>query len=147
MLLAIPFAFPWTFGKMAGDVKQGIAVLSAMFVLWLAVSLVAMVFETNGNPKLDRAGVSQTVTATQAGGNMEGKETRFGPAASGPVRRVDDRHVDRLGRLACTTASRRSAARRRSSTSCSARSIPGGTGAGLYGMLLFALLVGVHRRA
>ena len=83
MLLAIPFAFPWMFGKMAGDVKQGIAVLSAMFVLWLAISLVAMVFETNGNPKLTAVGVTQTATATQAGGNMEGKETRFGPAASG----------------------------------------------------------------
>ena len=51
MLLAIPFAFPWMFGKMAGDVKQGIAVLSAMFVLWLAISLVAMVFEAQRQPE------------------------------------------------------------------------------------------------
>src|SRR5205085_240142 len=83
MLLAIPFAFPWTFGKMAGNVKQGVAVLSAMFVLWIAISMVAMVFESNGNPKLTALGANQHTTATQSGGNMEGKEVRFGPAASG----------------------------------------------------------------
>ena len=85
-----------------------------MFALWLAISLVAMIFETNGNPKLERAGVSQTATSTQAGGNMEGKETRFGPADLGPVRVVDDRNVDRLGRLAARqlhAARRRGAAR------------------------------------
>src|SRR5205814_1900537 len=82
MLLAIPFALTWTFGKMVGDVKQGLAVVTAMFVLWLAVSLVAMAFEAKGNPKLTTAGANQRVTATQSGGNMEGKEGRFGPAAS-----------------------------------------------------------------
>src|SRR5262249_41814244 len=59
LLLAIPFALPWTFGKMAGDLKQGFAVLGAMFVLWLAVSLVAVVFEAQGNNKFDKAGVNQ----------------------------------------------------------------------------------------
>ena len=100
MLLAIPFAFTWTFGKMVGDVKQGIAVLSAMFVLWFAISLVAMVFEANGNPQAHRrAARIRTSTATQSGGNMEGKEVRFGPAASGLFAVVDDRHVDRVGQL------------------------------------------------
>src|SRR5690348_6557402 len=80
MLLAIPFAFTWTFGLMAGDVRQGIALLSAMFALWFAISLVAMVFEVNGNPKLTARGANQHTTATQSGGNMEGKEVRFGPA-------------------------------------------------------------------
>src|SRR5262249_7035226 len=70
LILAIPFAFPWTFGKMAGDVKQGIAVLSAMFVLWLAISLVAMIFETGGNKQFDRVGVGQTASTPQAGGHM-----------------------------------------------------------------------------
>jgi K+-transporting ATPase ATPase A chain len=83
MLLAIPFAFPWMFGKMAGSVKQGLAVLSAMFALWLAISLVAMVFEANGNSKLNNEGVSQTATSSQVGGNLEGKETRFGAPTSG----------------------------------------------------------------
>jgi len=59
LILAIPFAFPWMFGKMAGSVKQGLAVLSAMVVLWLTISLVAMVFEANGNSKLNNEGVSQ----------------------------------------------------------------------------------------
>ncbi|HVJ97807.1 MAG TPA: potassium-transporting ATPase subunit KdpA, partial [Acidimicrobiia bacterium] len=53
-ILAVPFAFPWMFGKVAKDRKQGLAVLGAMFALWLAVALVAMVFEANGNPQLDR---------------------------------------------------------------------------------------------
>ena len=139
LLLAIPFAFPWMFGKMAGDVKQGIAVLSAMVVLWLAISVVAMVFETNGNPKLNALGVSQTATATQAGGNMEGKETRFGPATSGlfassttgtSTGAVDAMHdsFTPIGGAAPLV------------NIMLGEVDPGGTGSGLYGMLLFALL-------
>ena len=75
-----------------------------------------MGMETHGNPELTRRGADQSVTATQAGGNMEGKEIRFGPAACGLYAGVDHRHLDRRGRLACTTASRRWAAWRRSST-------------------------------
>jgi K+-transporting ATPase ATPase A chain len=138
MLLAIPFAFPWMFGKMAGDLKQGIAVLSAMFVLWFAISLVAMIFETGGNDRLP-AGVSQTATATQAGGNMEGKETRFGPAASG------------LFAASTTGTSTGSVNAQHDSFTPIGGAAPlvnimlgevdpGGTGSGLYGMLLFALL-------
>jgi K+-transporting ATPase ATPase A chain len=139
LLLAIPFAFPWMFGKMAGDVKQGLAVLSAMVVLWLAISVVAMVFETNGNPKLNALGVSQTATATQAGGNMEGKETRFGPATSGlfassttgtSTGAVDSMHdsFTPIGGAAPLV------------NIMLGEVDPGGTGSGLYGMLLFALL-------
>jgi K+-transporting ATPase ATPase A chain len=138
LLLAIPFAFPWMFGKMAGDLKQGIAVLSAMFVLWFAISMVAMLFETGGNNKLP-AGVGQAATSTQGGGNMEGKETRFGTAASGLF-------------AGSTTGTSTGAV---NSTHDSFTPIggaaplvnimlgevdPGGTGSGLYGMLLFALL-------
>jgi potassium-transporting ATPase potassium-binding subunit len=82
LTVMIPFAFPWTFGKMAGDVKQGIAVLSAMLVLWLAVSLVAMVFEAKGNANLSPRSVDQRVTATQGGA----------------LRVVDDRYVYRRHR-------------------------------------------------
>jgi K+-transporting ATPase ATPase A chain len=139
MLLAIPFAFPWTFGKMAGDVKQGIAVLSAMLVLWLAVSLVAMVFEANGNPKLTARGADQRVTATQGGGNLEGKETRFGSAASGlfassttgtSTGAIDAQHdsFTPIGGAAPLV------------NMMFGEVDPGGTGSGLYGMLLFALL-------
>jgi len=139
MLLAIPFALTWTFGKMAGDVKQGIALLSAMLVLWLAISLVAMVFEANGNPKLTAVGANQRTTATQSGGNMEGKEVRFGPAASGlfassstgtSTGAVDSMHdsYTPIGGAAPLV------------NMMLGEIDPGGTGSGLYGMLLFALL-------
>jgi len=139
MLLAIPFALTWTFGKMAGDVRQGVALLSAMLVLWLAISLVAMVFEANGNPKLTAVGANQKVTATQSGGNMEGKEVRFGPAASGlfassttgtSTGSVDSMHdsYTPIGGAAPLV------------NIMLGEIDPGGTGSGLYGMLLFALL-------
>jgi K+-transporting ATPase ATPase A chain len=139
MLLAIPFAFPWMFGKMAGSVKQGLAVLSAMFALWLAISIVAMVFEANGNSKLNNEGVTQAATSAQAGGNMEGKETRFGPATSGlfassttgtSTGSVDSMHdsFTPIGGAAPLV------------NIMLGEVDPGGTGSGLYGMLLFALL-------
>jgi K+-transporting ATPase ATPase A chain len=54
-----------------------------MAVIWLAMSVGAMVFESNGNARLTAVGADQSSSAQQAGGNMEGKEVRFGPAASG----------------------------------------------------------------
>ncbi|HYL51681.1 MAG TPA: potassium-transporting ATPase subunit KdpA [Acidimicrobiia bacterium] len=138
-LLAIPFALTWTFGKMAGDVKQGIAVFSAMFVLWLAAAVIVMPLEAKGNNKFDNAGVTQTVSATQAGGNMEGKESRFGPAASG------------LFAASTTGTSTGSVNSQHDSYTPGGGAVPlvnimfgevdpGGTGSGLYGMLVFALL-------
>src|SRR4051794_2121025 len=82
LLLALPFAFPWMFGRMVGDRRQGLAVLGAMFVLWLAGALIAMPFEAQGNPQIAKAGVTQTATAAQSGGNMECKEVRFGAPTS-----------------------------------------------------------------
>jgi K+-transporting ATPase ATPase A chain len=140
MLLAIPFAFPWMFGKMAGDLKQGIAVLSAMFVLWLAISLVAMVFETGGNKKLNTYGVTQAnTTQLSGGGNYEGKEVRFGPAVSGlfagsttgtSTGAVDSQHdsYTPIGGAAPLV------------NIMLGEVDPGGTGSGLYGMLIFAIL-------
>jgi K+-transporting ATPase ATPase A chain len=139
MLLAIPFAFAWTFGKMAGDVKQGLAVVSAMFVLWLAISLVAVVFEANGNKQIARNGVSQQATSTQIGGNLEGKESRFGAPTSGlfagsttgtSTGSVDSAHdsYTPIGGAAPLV------------NIMLGEVDPGGTGSGLYGMLLFAIL-------
>ena len=82
-ILLIPFALAFTFGHMVRDRRQGRAVFAIMMVIWLAMSVAAMVFEGNGNARLTPLGVSQSVTSQQAGGNMEGKEVRFGPAASG----------------------------------------------------------------
>ena len=82
-ILIIPFAFAFTFGRMVRDRRQGRAVFAIMFIVWLGMSLMAMGLEANGNPQLTAEGANQATTATQAGGNMEGKEVRFGPAASG----------------------------------------------------------------
>jgi K+-transporting ATPase ATPase A chain len=83
LILIVPFALAFTYGAMVRDKRQGRAVFAIMFVIWLGFSLAAMGLETNGNPELDRMGVDQVATAEQAGGNMEGKELRFGPGASG----------------------------------------------------------------
>jgi K+-transporting ATPase ATPase A chain len=138
-ILMIPFALTFTFGKMAKDQRQGWAVFAAMFVLWLAPVMLAMAMEARGSPELARAGVDQSVTATAPGGNMEGKETRFGP--------------ETCGLFAGTTTGTSTGA-----VNCAHDSMtpiggavplvemmfgevsPGGTGSGLYGMLIFALL-------
>jgi K+-transporting ATPase ATPase A chain len=82
-LLAIPFAFAYTFGEMVGDRKQGRVVFGVMMVIWLATSLIAMGMESSGNPNLTAVGADQSVSAVQGGGNMEGKEVRNGSAATG----------------------------------------------------------------
>jgi K+-transporting ATPase ATPase A chain len=82
-LLVIGFAFPITYGVMVGSKRQGYVILAVMGVLWLSTSLMAGMFEQNGNSELSRRGVDQSLAADQSGGNMEGKEIRFGPASSG----------------------------------------------------------------
>jgi K+-transporting ATPase ATPase A chain len=81
--LLIPFALCVTFGKMVGSVRQGLAIAAAMGVLLVAFTAISMYSEQVGNPALTAAGVNQAATSTQAGGNMEGKEVRFGPIYSG----------------------------------------------------------------
>ncbi len=139
LILALPFAFTYAFGKLARDQKQGWVVFATMFVLWLAMVLIVSPMEARGSPKLTAAGATQSVTATQPGGNMEGKEVRFGPQSCGLY-------------AASTTGTSTG------SVNCSMDSLtplggavplvsmmfgevsPGGTGSGLYGMLVFALL-------
>jgi potassium-transporting ATPase potassium-binding subunit len=84
-ILIIPFALAFTFGRMVKDKRQGYAVFSVMFVIWLTASLLTIFLEVGGNPKLDArgVGVTQTVSASSPGGNSEGKEVRYGPTASG----------------------------------------------------------------
>jgi K+-transporting ATPase ATPase A chain len=139
LILAIPFALTYTFGKLAKDQKQGWAVFAAMFLLWIASAGVAMGFEAGGNSELDSLKVSQVATAEQAGGNAEGKEVRFGPSASGLF-------------AATTTGTSTGAviAAHDSFTPAGGAAplvnimlgevSPGGVGAGLYGMLIFAIL-------
>jgi K+-transporting ATPase ATPase A chain len=83
MIAIIPFALAFTYGRMVGDKRQGRAVFGIMLVIWAGMSFAAMAFESNGNPVFDDVGVEQDATSEQAGGNMEGKDVRFGPAASG----------------------------------------------------------------
>jgi K+-transporting ATPase ATPase A chain len=138
-ILVIPAALTYTFGRMIGDTRQGWAVLAAMLILFVALLAVTLHAESSGNPLIARLGVDQTPGLAQSGGNMEGKETRFGSVASSLF-------------AAVTTA-----------TSCGAVNamhdsftplggfVPlfqmqlgevvfGGVGTGLYSMLIFAII-------
>ena len=140
LILLIPFALTYTFGKMAKDRRQGWAVFAAMFILWAASAVIAETFETNGNPELDALGANQDTSAELAGGgNYEGKEVRFGPSASG------------LFAASTTGTSTGAVIAAHDSFTPGGGAVPlvnimlgevspGGVGAGLYGMLLFALL-------
>jgi len=81
-ILIIPFSLAFTFGRMVKDKRQGYAVFAVMFIIWLVASLSTIFLEVGGNPKLDTAGATQTVSASTPGGNAEGKEVRFGPTGS-----------------------------------------------------------------
>jgi potassium-transporting ATPase potassium-binding subunit len=138
LILALPFAFPWMFGKMAGSIKQGMVVLAVMFAFWLAGSVIAMHFETGGNAKLNALGVSQTATATQPGGNFEGKETRFGSAGCGLF--ADSTTGTSTGSINCAHDSLTPIGGAVPLVNIMLGEVtPGGTGSGLYGMLIFAL--------
>jgi K+-transporting ATPase ATPase A chain len=139
LLLIIPFAFTVTYGVMVKDKRQGRVLLGVMMGLWLATSLLAGFAETNGNPALDRIGVDQAVSSTQAGGNMEGKELRIGPGASGI--------------FAASTTGTSTGAVNASHDSFTplggmvpmvnmmlGEVTPGGVGSGMVGMLLYAIL-------
>ena len=83
-IVIIPFALAFTFGHMVKDRRQGRAVFAIMMAIWSVMSIGAMALEGNGNPNLDSAGADQSVSAELAGGgNLEGKEVRFGTGASG----------------------------------------------------------------
>jgi K+-transporting ATPase ATPase A chain len=81
-IILIPAALTHTFGHMVGDTRQGWAVLAAMAILFVALYAIADHSEQLGNPRIAALGIDQTASALQPGGNMEGKEARFGIAAS-----------------------------------------------------------------
>src|SRR6202521_5622293 len=82
LLLVVSSAFTYTFGRMVGDTRQGWALFAAFLIMALAGVLVCYGFEQAGNPILAKLGVETAATSGQAGGNMEGKEVRFGIANS-----------------------------------------------------------------
>ena len=138
-ILVISAALTYTFGRMVGNTRQGWAIFAAMGVLFLAGLVVTYWAEGQGNPALAALHVDQTPSALQAGGNMEGKEVRFGIANSA------------LWAVATTDASNGSVNSMHDSYTPLGGLVPminiqlgevifGGVGSGLYGMLLFAIL-------
>jgi K+-transporting ATPase ATPase A chain len=138
-ILIVPFALAFTYGHIVRDRRQGQAVFAIMASIWLVMSLAAMGLEGNGNSRLDDFGVDQEVSAEQAGGNMEGKEVRFGPSASGlwaasttgtsngSVNSMHDSFTPLGGGVALTHMMLGEVS-------------PGGVGVGLNGMLVMVIL-------
>jgi K+-transporting ATPase ATPase A chain len=139
VMVLVPAALCFAFGSMVGDIRQGWALFGAMTLIFVIMASVVTISEQQAHPTIQALGVDQKASAMQSGGNMEGKETRFGIAASTLF-------------IATTTA-----------TSCGAVNamhdsltplggmVPmvlmqfgevvfGGVGSGLYGMLMFAIL-------
>ncbi len=138
-ILLIPAALCYTFGKLVGDTRQGWAVLAAMTIIFVILLAGAYYFETNANPAFANLGIDQAASSQQPGGNMEGKETRFGIANSA------------LWATATTAASNGSVNSMHDSYTPLGGLIPmwlmqlgevifGGVGSGLYGMLIFAII-------
>ena len=138
-ILLISAALCYTFGKAVGDTRQGWAVLAAMTVIFIGAEIATTSFEQQGNPLLAKFGADQTASALQSGGNMEGKETRYGIGASS------------LWAAATTAASNGSVNSMHDSYTPLGGLVPmlmmqlgevvfGGVGSGLYGMLVFALM-------
>ncbi|MBN3826714.1 potassium-transporting ATPase subunit KdpA [Burkholderia sp. Ac-20384] len=138
-ILIIPAALALVFGRMIGDRRQGIAVLAAMTVAFVIAIGAEVSAEQAGNPTLTALHVDQSTSALQPGGNMEGKETRFGIAQTG------------IFTVATTAASCGAIDTMHDSLTPLGGLVPmllmqlgeviyGGVGSGLYGMLVFALL-------
>jgi len=139
MIFSIGAGLLYTFGKMVGDTRQGWALFAACSVLFLAGVFVVYPLEQAGNPVLTRMGVQNAATATQPGGNMEGKEVRFGITASslfsvvttdascGAVNSMLDSFTPIAGLVPLVNLQ-------------TDEVIIGGAGAGLYGILLYAIL-------
>jgi K+-transporting ATPase ATPase A chain len=139
LILAIPFSLTYTFGKMARDSKQGWVVFATMFVLWLGMLLIVAPLEARGSPKLAAAGANQQTTSLQAGGNMEGKETRFGPVTCGYFAASTTSTSD--GAVNCQHDSLTPLGGGTALVNMMYGEVsPGGTGSGMFGMLIFALL-------
>ncbi len=138
-MMAIPSALTYTFGAMVKDTRQGWALLTAMFVVLLPLLVLCAAQEQGGNPALSSMHVDQAMSALQSGGNMEGKEVRFGISASalfatvttgescGAVNAMHDSFTP-LGGLAPLWLIQLG------------EIIFGGVGSGLYGMLMFAVV-------
>ena len=139
MIFLIPAALTCTFGRMVRDQRQGWALFAAMSVLFLGGTAILYGAEAAGNPILARMGVESRATETQSGGNMEGKEVRFGisgtalfanvttDASCGAVNGMHDSFTPLGGLVPLVNIQL-------------GEVVFGGVGAGLYGMLMYAVL-------
>ncbi len=136
---SIGAALTMTFGRMVGNMKQGWALFGAMAILFLVGAFVCYGAESAGNPAFAKNGVDQQASELQAGGNMEGKEVRFGvtdsalfattttDTSTGAVNSMHDSFTPIGGLVPIVNMQL-------------GEIIFGGVGCGLYGMLLFAIL-------
>ncbi len=138
-ILLIPAALCFTFGRFIGDMRQGGAILAAMTLVFAGLLAVCVVAEQAGNSLFDKLGLATQASELQAGGNMEGKEARFGIVNSA------------LWATATTAASNGSVNSMHDSYTPLGGLVPmwliqlgevifGGVGSGLYGMIVFALI-------
>ena len=138
-IFLIPAGLCFAFGRMVGDRRQGWALLAAMTLIFVVTTVVVMGAEQQGHPALQAMGVDQSASPLQAGGNMEGKETRFGISAStlfaavttaascGAVNAMHDSFMPVGGMIPLMLIQ-------------FGEVIFGGVGSGLYGMLIFAIM-------
>jgi K+-transporting ATPase ATPase A chain len=138
-ILLIPMGLTYTFGRMAGDTRQGWAVFAAMAILFVPLMVTAVHSEQQGNPLIAKLGVDQAASAIQPGGNMEGKESRFGIGASalfatittvtscGAVNAMHDSFTPLGGLVPLFNMQL-------------GEVVFGGVGTGLYSMLIFAIV-------
>ena len=138
-IFLIPAALVFMFGRMVGDPRQGWALLAAMTAIFVVSVVVVTMQEQQGSPLLGALGVDQAASASQPGGNMEGKEARFGIAASslfaaittaascGAVNGMHDSFTPLGGAVPLVLMQL-------------GEVVFGGVGTGLYGMLIFAIL-------
>lgn len=139
MIFSIGAGLTYTLGKMVGNVRQGWAVFAAMSVLFIGGAVTANYYEQAGNPQVAKMGVLTEATSTQPGGNMEGKEVRFGipgstmfatittDASCGAVNSMHDSFTPIGGLVPLFNI-------------LTGEVIFGGVGAGLYGMLMYAVI-------
>ena len=139
-IFAIPAGLTYTFGRMATDTRQGWAILAAMFVLFLLGVAIMLPAEQAGNPQLTHVGADQQhIAGLQSGGNIEGKEVRFGitqsvlfggittDASCGAVNSFFDSYTPIAGMVPLANIAL-------------GEIVFGGVGSGLYGILVFAVL-------
>ena len=138
-LLLIPAALCFSFGRSIKDKKQGRAIFLAMFIMLVAALSIVAVSEANATPQLAQSGMVDVSTVGQAGGNMEGKESRFGivtsstwatfttAASNGSVNSMHDSYTPLGGMITMLQMQL-------------GEVIFGGVGCGLYGMLAFAIV-------